>query len=92
MKVTLKCGGYVRGFFEREREDVDLPENSTLQDLLQWIEEHRASRFPPRLWDFEQHRFRDPVVLVLNGETASASTTPLQESEEIVVLYPVAGG
>ena len=92
MKVTLKCSGYVREVLGQEREEVDLPENSTIQDLLHWIEEHHASRFPPRLWDFGQHRFRDPVVLVVNEKAASDHTTRLTESGEIAVLYPVAGG
>ena len=92
MKVTLKCGGYLRTLFGQEQEQVDLPENSTLQDLLYWIEEHHASAFPPRLWDFGEHSFRNPVVLVVNGKTAPDCTTPLRESEEVVALYPVAGG
>ena len=49
MKVKLKCSGYLRDLFGQEREEVELPENATVQDLLHWIEEHHASAFPPRL-------------------------------------------
>ena len=92
MKVTLKCSGYLRDFFGQEQEEVELSENANLQDLLGWIEEHHASRFPPRLWDFGQHRFRDPVVLVVGEKHALDYTIPLKESAEISLLYPVAGG
>ena len=92
MKVKLKCSGYLRDFFGQEREEVELPENSTVQDLLHWIEAHHASGFPPRVWDFGQHRFCDPVVLLVDGKAAPDNTTPLRESEEVAVLYPVAGG
>jgi molybdopterin converting factor small subunit len=92
MKVRLKSSGYLRDFFGKEPEEVELPENSTVQDLLHWIEEHHASEFPPRIWDFGQHRFCAPVVLMVDGRAAPGNTTPLRESEEVLVLYPVAGG
>jgi molybdopterin converting factor small subunit len=92
MKVTLKCSGYLRSFFGQGAETVELPENASIQDLLDWIEQHHGSQLPPRLWDFGRHRFRGAAALVIDDETALDYTTPLAENQEVMVIYSVAGG
>ena len=91
MKIILKSMGFMRDYLGREPQVVVLPENSTLNDFLQWIETHHATRFPA-FWNFQEHRFRSPVVLVINGKVALQSNAPLEEGLEVNVMCAVAGG
>ena len=92
MKIKLQGMGYLREFLGREPQSVELHENSTLKDLLEWIGTHHAERFPPYLWDATQHQFRGPIMLVVDGKMTVDTSTPLREGLEVNVMYAVAGG
>ena len=72
--------------------EVKLPEGACSRDLLQRIEARWGNNFPPYLWDSEQHQFRGPVFLVVNGKVLQDMDAPLQDGMEICIMRAIAGG
>jgi molybdopterin converting factor small subunit len=92
MKITLKTIGELRDYLGREPQEVDLPENAIIKDLLRWIEDHYGSKLPAYLWDSQEHQFRGPVVLIINKKVIFDVNTPLAEGFEVKVIKALVGG
>ena len=78
MKVEVQFIGLLRKYFERDREQVELPEGATAADLL--------SHLCPPLW-LDQ----GPLLIVVNQHFAKPST-PLVEGDRVIFMLPVGGG
>ena len=92
MKITLKTVGDLRDYLGREPQQVDLPENSIVMDLLRWIEERHSSKMPAYLWDAQEHKFRGPVVVIINKKIVFDFNTPLVDGLEVSVMKALVGG
>lgn len=92
MLITLRSIGDLREYFGRDPQTVELPEGSTVQHLLAAIEQRFAPRFPAYLWDFEQHCFRGPVVLLENKKVIRELSASLREGMEITIMRALVGG
>jgi molybdopterin converting factor small subunit len=92
MTITLRCLGLLRDYFGQELQTVPLPERATARDLLRWIEDHCAARFPRDLWDYEQHQFHGPVALAVDDRLVLDFDLALRDGCEVSVMYAVAGG
>ena len=92
MKITLKTIGDLRETLGREPQEVNLPENSNVKDLLCWIEDHYGARLPAYLWDTQEHHFRGPVVIIINKKVVLDVNTPLADGLEVSVMKALVGG
>lgn len=92
MKITLKTIGDLRDYLGREPQEIDLPENAIIKDLLLWIEDHYHTKLPAYLWDSQEHQFRGPVVLIINEKVIFDVNRPLAEGLEVSVMKALVGG
>jgi molybdopterin converting factor small subunit len=92
MKVGLKAIGDLRDYLGRGVQEIDLDEGARVTELLQAIELRWGARLPAYLWDPRVHKFRGPVVLVIEKRTVQDFNTPLKDGIEIIVMKAIAGG
>ncbi|MBZ5647547.1 MAG: molybdopterin converting factor subunit 1 [Acidobacteriia bacterium] len=81
MQVRVLFFGMLKELVGRSSESLELPEGSTLADLLAAYEEQA-----PKLKEF-----RSSVALSVNQEYAPPAT-PLKDGDEVALLPPVSGG
>ncbi len=92
MKVIVKGVGDLVEYFGKEPRPVELPEDGRVRDLLQVIEQNWGAGLPPYLWDSEKHKFRGPIVLVMNNKAVQDMDALLQNGIEIYIMRAIAGG
>ena len=81
MRVRVLYMGQLRDLAGREKEELQLPANARLDELLAEVE-----RRTPRLSEW-----RGALALAVNYEYADGATV-LQENDEVALLPPVSGG
>jgi sulfur carrier protein ThiS len=92
MKVIVRGIGDLAEYFGKEPREVELPKDGRVRDLLQVIEQHWGAGLPAYLWDFEKHRFRGPVALVMNNKAVQDPDAVLEDGIEIRIMRAIAGG
>lgn len=81
MRVRVLYLGMLKDIVGRDKEELQVPENSRVGDLFAELE-----RRVPKLSDF-----RSAIALAVNYEYSDAATV-LQERDEVALLPPVSGG
>lgn len=92
MMITLKTIGDLRDYFGREPQEIELPENSSVKDLLQFIGEHWGKILPNYIWDSETNNFRSPVFLVVNNKVMENLSNVLHDGIVVTVVHALVGG
>ncbi len=92
MKVYLKSIGDLRDYFGREPQEFILPEEASAAHLLAGIEERYGKLIPAYMWDFEAHRFRGPIVLLVDKKVIQNFDTPLRDGLEVTLMKALMGG
>lgn len=92
MKVVIKSIADLRDYFGREPVDLELPEGASLVDLLDAVAIRWGPGLPKYLWDAEKHRFRGPILLLIDKKVCLDLTTPLEDGQEVIVMKALAGG
>jgi molybdopterin converting factor small subunit len=92
MIVRLRTFGELERLFEGERPHVVLPDDATLNDLLNAIDERWAAQLEPTWWDGGTRRFRGPVVILAGGTDVHDPATLLNDGQEILLVPVVSGG
>jgi molybdopterin converting factor small subunit len=92
MQVTLKGIGLMRDYLGEAPRQVELPEGATLGDLLDRIELDFKEQLTGSIWNWEEHRFRGPVVIVSDHRTIKDKATPLQDQQEVSFYKALVGG
>ena len=82
----------MRDYLGEEPHAVHLPEGATLGDLLVRIEQEFKEQLTGSIWNWEEHRFRGPVVIVLGHRIVKDRTTPLQDQQEVSFHKALVGG
>jgi molybdopterin converting factor subunit 1 len=81
MKVKVKFFAVFHEMFRRREENMELPEGSTVMDILKRLE-------------FEEPEFAeyyDIMQIAVNWEYA-VKNTPLKNDDEVALIPPVTGG
>lgn len=81
MKITVKLYASFREIVGSKEEDIEVPEGTTVQSLL----EEYIKRFP------QMGRFRDHIILSVNKEYGRPARK-LNSGDEVSFLPPVSGG
>jgi len=92
MQVTLIGMGLMRDYLGEVPHVVVLPEGATLGDLLARIELDFKEQLAGSIWNWEEHRFRGPVVIVSGHRIIRDRTTPLQDQQEVSFYKALVGG
>ncbi|MFN3308626.1 MAG: MoaD/ThiS family protein [Anaerolineales bacterium] len=92
MKVILKPIGDLRDYFGREPQEIELPHQAVVRDLLEVIAERWGNFLPTYLWDVQNRAFRGAVYFVVNGKVLKDLDSPLHDGLEITLLKALSGG
>lgn len=95
MKVTLHTILGLSEAIGRRLTEIDLPDGSTVDDLLAVIREDFGDRLSGRLFEPGTEAVLPYVRILVNGQTIQfleGSETPLREGDEILILPRVSGG
>jgi len=92
MRVFLKSTGVFGRYLGTEAREVELPDDATLADFLDYFGRNLASEVPAYLWNEKEGAFRGPVIITINGEVAKDSGTPIRDGQELLLFKPVVGG
>lgn len=92
MQVTIKGVGLMRDYLGEDPRVVELPNEATLGDLLGWIELNCKEQLTGSIWNWGEHRFRGPVVIVADHRVVKDRTTPLQDQQEVSFYKALVGG
>jgi molybdopterin converting factor small subunit len=93
MRVTLTFLGIIRDKVGQKSLDVELPDGSGFDDLMQAIAPLMREKLDGWAWDDSRCRF-SPQVIVSRGRAVGGVdlSAPLEEGEEVLVFPPLAGG
>ena len=93
MRVTMTFLGIIRDKVGQKSLDVELPEGSSFDDLMQAVAPLMREKLDGWAWDDSRGRF-SPQVIVSRGRAVGGVdlSAPLKEGEEVLVFPPLAGG
>jgi molybdopterin converting factor subunit 1 len=84
MRVKLLCFGVLKDLLGLADEVVQVPEASTVADLLRILEEKTSNlRMNPKVWQ--------SLAVAVNREYSSGAAV-LRDGDEVALLPPVSGG
>lgn len=84
MHVKLLCFGVLRDLLPLATEEIDVPEGSTVADLLRILEQRTSnSKMDAKVWR--------GLAVAVNREYSSAGAV-LRDADEVALLPPVSGG
>ena len=81
MKVTVKYFAVCRQLFNRDEEDMELPEGAILQDVLDRLNDEKP----------EISGFFETMQMSVNWQYADYETK-LSDNDEVALIPPVTGG
>ena len=92
MKIFLKSIANLRNYFGYEPVELELPENSTLQTVVDIIAERWGSQLPTYMWDSSKLQFRGPILLLVDKKVQTNFSEPLKNGQEVTILKALMGG
>lgn len=92
MQVLVHFAGLFRHYVGEKERVFDIPDGSSAGDLLRLIGNEYAARLPKNLWDEESGRFHRSIRLARNGSPTSDETELLQDGDDILLIFALAGG
>ncbi len=95
MKITLHTILGLKQVIGQRLTEVDLPDGSTVEDLLTYMRERWGDKLSTRLFDPASGAVLPYVRIMVNGQAIhflEGMETPLKEGDEILILPPVSGG
>ncbi|RCK74722.1 MAG: hypothetical protein ANABAC_1439 [Anaerolineae bacterium] len=92
MKVLFRPIGDLRDYFGREPQEIELPNNAVVRDLLEVVAERWGNALPAYLWDSQNRTFRGAVYFVVDGKVLKDLDAPLRDGLEVILLKALAGG
>ena len=91
MKLTIQLLGQARQLATSERLEIDVPEGTTVDDLLPAVLEGADQRLTTVL--SHDQKLRRSVMAILRDETIDpAEADLLKEGDELSLLPPMSGG
>jgi molybdopterin synthase sulfur carrier subunit len=95
VKVILHTILGLKQVLGQRQTEVDLPEGSTIGDLLAYMKTTWGDKLSPHLFEPESGRLLPQIRVMVNGQTIQflqGLETLLKEADEVLILPLVAGG
>ena len=92
MKVEVHFVGLFSRYIGEKERAFDIPDGSSAGDLLRLIGNEYCSRLPPNLWNTDSGRFHRSIRLAINGRPTPDETQLLQDGDNILLIFALAGG
>jgi hypothetical protein len=92
MIIFLNAKGVLNQYLGEVCIPVKLSDNAKLDDLINLIGRKYNKKLPDFLWNYEEARFRGPVVFSINNKIASDSATRLEDGQKVEIVLALVGG
>jgi molybdopterin converting factor small subunit len=92
MRIRVSFLGTMERFAGQPSMEMELQDNSTLGEAVHKMGKSFGDKFPPEIWDAKQGVFTHRVKIFINSTEVEDLGNTLQDSSEILILVPVAGG
>jgi molybdopterin converting factor small subunit len=92
VQVEVHFAGLFRRYVGEKDRVFDLPDGSNAGDLLRLIGNEYGSLLPPNLWDEKSGSFHRSIRLARNGRPAQDEIELLQDGDNILLIFALAGG
>lgn len=91
MRINIRAFGPLKHYLGEDRQQVELPEGATLQDLMHVVDTNWGEVLPPQLWDAEKKQFHG-VIILADSTQMQELDTPLKENQEVYLVKVMVGG
>ena len=94
MKIQLRSATYISQIIKSRKVNIELPEPSTLRDLLRVLAETYGQEFYDAVCNEDGYP-ADRVAILINGSSAAAIGGPginLKEGDDVLILPIISGG
>jgi molybdopterin converting factor small subunit len=94
MKLHVQYAAQLRAAVGRNEEEVELPDGSSLAELLVYLAANCGPGAEPHLLT-DRRQVRPSLLLVLNDTavpSSQAARTVLRTGDNVILLPPIAGG
>ena len=92
MKVKVRFAGLLRRYVGEREAEFDIPDGSTTADLLVQLGKTYGARLPHGLWDKETSTFHRSMRLARVDAGTIGPDEPLNDGDELLVIFALAGG
>ncbi len=92
MRVKVFYTGLLRRYIGEKEAVLEMPERSTVRDLLEAVADMHRDRFPPGYLKEGSGRLLDTVRASRRGGIACDPDQELADGEEVLLLSRLAGG
>lgn len=94
MKVTIRYFTFLREITQKREEEVDLPTDGTLEELLKVLSKNYGQQFTDYVFN-ERGEVQSRFHFLVNGKSITALNglkTKLMEGDKVAIVPPVGGG
>jgi molybdopterin converting factor small subunit len=95
MKVNLKLMNILAVQAKLKPNEVlsfELPDKSTLADLLVAVDRQIGERLPAQTWNRDTCQFNRQVLFAIGNVLTRDPSTPLQDGVTVMAFVPMSGG
>jgi sulfur-carrier protein len=95
MKITLHTIMGIKDVIGQRLTEIDLPQDSTVDDFLTYLRERWGEKLSARLFEPDGGAVLPYVRILVNGQSINfleGMETPLRDGNEVLILPPVSGG
>ncbi len=92
MRIQVLYTGLLRRYIGIKEEVLELPDGSTIDDLIEMVAATYRDRFPANLLPEGQNKFTELVRALYRGGASCGEGVKLEEGDDILLLSRLAGG
>jgi molybdopterin synthase sulfur carrier subunit len=95
MKIIIHTILEIRQALGQRLIEIDLPQESTVEDLFAYMKKRWGEKLNSRLFHPETGQVLDHLRVMVNGQTIrflEGMNTPLHEGDEVLIMPLVSGG
>lgn len=92
MWVTALFAGILSRYMGTRYVPLEIAEGTSAGELLTVLGTQYGTRLPDGIWDHESRSFHGSIRLSKLGGRLLSTTDELQDGDEVLVIFPLAGG
>jgi molybdopterin converting factor small subunit len=92
VKIYVRAFGPLQAALGKDRIELDLPEQTSVKELVRLLVNERVLQVYPGLWNASQEQFNLPVVIMVSNQDVHDENQVLEDGEEVFLVAPMAGG
>lgn len=92
MKIILEFDNVLVRHYPQKELSLEIKDNAVLLDLFQSVSRPGGPALPESLWNYEDNRFRGPVLITSGGRVIRDNNEKLFNGQRIKLRRCIVGG